>query len=265
MPLFYKKGRNMDVFLYGMLFIMGTFFGSFFTLAVYRIPLKKDITHEHSFCPQCNHKLGIWDLIPVWSYLALKGKCRYCGEKVRIRYLLLEVLSGLVFVIAYASFHIENVFLQTQQLMAFVAFVFTYVTLVLVAGIDKEHRMINHNILLFGMICQSIYILYLYIIEETSVYRYIIYVILFLILYIILLFQQKKKTQDTLQVLLFLAYLQMVIQPQKILFIIVLTSLLVFLWKKSTKKEARKIPVGFFLSIFSILTILIGNWIEFWK
>lgn len=83
----------MNLFLDSMIFIMGTFFGSFFTLAVYRIPLKKDITHEHSFCPNCNHKLGVLDLIPVFSYLFLQGKCRYCGEKVRIRYLLLEVLD----------------------------------------------------------------------------------------------------------------------------------------------------------------------------
>ena len=53
----------MDIFFYIIIFIIGTVFGSFFTLAVYRIPLKKDITHERSFCPNCNHKLGFWDMI----------------------------------------------------------------------------------------------------------------------------------------------------------------------------------------------------------
>ncbi len=87
----------MEIIFGILIFIMGTVFGSFFTLAVYRIPLGIDITHKRSFCPKCNHRLEFIDLIPIFSYIFLKGKCRYCGEKVRIRYLLLEVLSGLVF------------------------------------------------------------------------------------------------------------------------------------------------------------------------
>ena len=79
--------------------IAGTVFGSFFTLAVHRIPKKEDITHERSYCPKCNHKLQFLDLIPVFSYLFLGGKCRYCKEKIRPRYLLLEIFSGLVFLL----------------------------------------------------------------------------------------------------------------------------------------------------------------------
>lgn len=145
-----KVEKYMDIFLYVMLFIMGTFFGSFFTLAVYRIPLKKDITHEHSFCPNCNHKLGVLDLFPVWSYLFLKGKCRYCGQKIRIRYFLLEILSGIVFVIAYASFHIQDIFLDTEKEIAFLAFVFMYITMVIVS---RNWQRISKN----QFICSSIW------------------------------------------------------------------------------------------------------------
>ena len=126
----------MEILFILIIFIMGTFFGSFFTLAVYRIPLKKDITHERSFCPNCNHKLNALDLIPVWSYIFLGGKCRYCGQKIRIRYLLLEILSGLVFVISFLSLKIN--FFDLSRIPEFIFFVFVYTTLVLVAGIDKE-------------------------------------------------------------------------------------------------------------------------------
>ena len=88
-----------QIIFYALMFIIGTVFGSFFTLAVYRIPLKQDITHERSFCPKCNHKLSFWDMIPVLSYIFLGGKCRYCKEKIRIRYLLLEILTGTVFLL----------------------------------------------------------------------------------------------------------------------------------------------------------------------
>ena len=87
----------MNAFIYTIIFIIGTVFGSFFTLAVYRIPRKIDITHKHSFCPNCNHKLGFFELIPVLSYLILRGKCKECGKHIRIRYFLLEILSGLTF------------------------------------------------------------------------------------------------------------------------------------------------------------------------
>ena len=89
----------MDILLYIIIFIMGTVFGSFFTLAVYRIPKRQDITHTHSYCPNCNHKLGFLDLIPVFSYIFLRGKCRYCKQKIRPRYFILEILSGLLFLL----------------------------------------------------------------------------------------------------------------------------------------------------------------------
>ena len=66
---------------------------------MYRIPLGKDITHTRSFCPNCNHKLGFFDLFPIFSYIFLGGKCRYCGLKIRPRYLILEIFSGLTFLI----------------------------------------------------------------------------------------------------------------------------------------------------------------------
>ena len=52
-----------------ILFIMGIYFGSFFTLATYRLPKKENITNKHSYCPNFNHKLGLFDLIPIFSYI----------------------------------------------------------------------------------------------------------------------------------------------------------------------------------------------------
>ncbi len=239
---------------------MGTFFGSFFTLAVYRIPLKKDITHEHSFCPNCNHKLGVLDLIPIWSYLFLKGKCRYCGEKVRIRYLLLEILSGIVFVMAYFSFHVQNVFLETNKFIYFTAFVFFYITLVLIAGIDKEYRKINSSVLLFGAICQTIYMLYLYIIENTSMYRYIIYMIVFVICWIVLRILGKEKQYYPLEIALLLSYILLVVKTESMLPILIFTIVLAIL----SAMRKQKISLGFMISFFTIVYKIVENVIEFW-
>ena len=97
----------MNIFLYAIIFISGTVFGSFYTLAVYRIPKNIDIIKKHSYCPNCNHKLGFFELIPVLSYILLGGKCKHCKQKIRIRYLILEVLSGLLFVVLAIALNIN--------------------------------------------------------------------------------------------------------------------------------------------------------------
>ena len=102
----------MTVFFYFILFAIGVVIGSFCTLAVYRIPLKKDITHERSFCPNCGHKLSFFDLIPILSYIFLKGKCRYCKNHIRIRYIILEIVAGFVMLALGFSINIspKNIF-----------------------------------------------------------------------------------------------------------------------------------------------------------
>jgi len=83
------------------MFIVGTLFGSFFTLAVYRIPRKQDIVKTRSYCPTCKHKLGFFDCFPILSYVSTIGRCRYCKKPISIRYPLIEFASGMVFLLIY--------------------------------------------------------------------------------------------------------------------------------------------------------------------
>ena len=136
----------MDIFFYIIIFIIGILFGSFYTLAVYRIPKGQDITHTHSYCPKCEHKLGFLDLIPVFSYIFLGGKCRYCKEKIRPRYFIIEIISGIFFVIvAYLmGLSIEKLNIISIIDYAFIVLYFTFI--VLMAGIDKEKVKINKSV-----------------------------------------------------------------------------------------------------------------------
>lgn len=83
------------------MFIIGTLFGSFFTLAIYRIPRKQDIVKTRSYCPTCKHKLGFFDCFPILSYISTIGRCRYCKKPISIRYPLIEFASGMVFLLIY--------------------------------------------------------------------------------------------------------------------------------------------------------------------
>ena len=98
----------LEILLLIIIFILGIYFGSFFTLATYRLPKNEDIIHKHSYCPNCNHKLGIFDLIPILSYIFLRGRCRYCNKPIGIRYFLFEILTGITFVLITLSLIISS-------------------------------------------------------------------------------------------------------------------------------------------------------------
>lgn len=171
----------MEIFLYIVIFIIGTVFGSFYTLAVHRIPKRQDIVHTHSYCPNCDHKLGFLDLIPILSYIFLGGKCRYCKQKIRPRYLILEILSGVLFVaVAFAlKLSVYNLNYVVILNMIFMALYITYI--VLIAGIDKENRKIDKSVLVYGIAISIVYMVYLYIVEKTNIYRYAIYLSLYIL------------------------------------------------------------------------------------
>ena len=181
----------MTIFLYAILFAIGSLIGSFCTLAVYRLPLGKDITHERSFCPNCNHKLNFLDLIPILSYVFLRGKCRYCGKKIRPRYLILEILAGLIAVLLGVSFDIKPIEISKLILLLFSI---VYVTgLVIIAGIDKEKKQIQKSVLIFNWVVTATYMIYLFIVEDANINRYAIYLFFMFALTIVRILDLKQE------------------------------------------------------------------------
>ena len=171
---------KMEIFLYALIFVTGIFFGSFFTLAVYRIPRKEDILIKHSYCPNCNHKLGFFDLFPVFSYICLGGKCKYCGDKIRPRYLILELLSGLTFVLVAISFKIN---INDIYNVIDLTFTLIYISILfIIAGIDKEKNQIQKSVIFVGYIAEIIYIIYQCTLGNINVYQYVIYLFFLIVL-----------------------------------------------------------------------------------
>jgi leader peptidase (prepilin peptidase)/N-methyltransferase len=101
-----RDGRVMSTLLDGLprtaflaiCFIVGTFMGSFISVLTWRIPRDEQWVKGHSACPACHHALGVLDLVPVLSYVFLRGRCRYCGAHIGVRYPLVELATGLLFV-----------------------------------------------------------------------------------------------------------------------------------------------------------------------
>lgn len=85
-------------------FVIGTLLGSFYNVVGMRVPVNESIVFPSSHCTKCGHKLKWYELIPIVSYIFLKGKCRNCKEKISIMYLLSELFTGIMFAVSYYSF-----------------------------------------------------------------------------------------------------------------------------------------------------------------
>jgi leader peptidase (prepilin peptidase) / N-methyltransferase len=84
----------------------GLIFGSFATAFAYRIPRGESISSGRSKCPNCGAQISAIDNIPVFSYLFLRGKCRHCGERISIRYPLIELTTCVLFVASALHFYL---------------------------------------------------------------------------------------------------------------------------------------------------------------
>lgn len=269
----------MDYILYILIFCIGTLFGSFFTLAVYRIPIRQDITHTRSYCPNCNHKLGFWDMIPVLSYVFLGGKCRYCKQKIRPRYLLLEILSGIVFVLFALSIKLSIFSFNQSILVYFIVGLLYIAALFIIAGIDKERIRIEKPVLLFGFICVSLYMMYLYIVENNAnMYRYVIYLILSCLLILFSIVYLRKKGKDSYAIDVLVLSMLMILYTYEVVYIYtVITTLLAVAIQllihkiinrktKTVKKESIKdvkVPIGFYMCTANIVILIATNFLIF--
>jgi len=89
--------------------LLGLIFGSFINALVWRTKTKKSIMHGRSMCVHCHHELSWADLIPVLSWLFLRGRCRYCHGPISIQYPLVELATGGLFILSYLAWPRELV------------------------------------------------------------------------------------------------------------------------------------------------------------
>lgn len=131
------------------IFIFGTIIGSFVNAEALNFFSKKK--KIRSTCTNCEQVLGFWDLIPILSFLGLGGRCRYCKKSFSIRYLLVELLSGLFFMFACLKFGLS---------INFALIIFTFSASLLAVLIDFKKQILPDKIILpLGIILAVFYIL----------------------------------------------------------------------------------------------------------
>ena len=91
----------LQISMYILIFLYGIVIGSFLNVVIVRVPRKESIVKVRSHCENCGYQLKWFDLIPIFSYLVLGGKCRKCKTKISAQHLVLEVLNGILYVFTF--------------------------------------------------------------------------------------------------------------------------------------------------------------------
>ena len=178
----------METFILIIFFIIGAIMGSFYHVVATRISNDESIISPGSHCPRCNHFLKWYENIPIISYLLLKGKCKQCHSKIPISYLVVEIVTGLLFAVCYHSFDF------TMELL--IALVFTS-SLIIVIISDIEYMIILDEVLL----ASTLIIILIYIIGfgiEQAAYHIYAGIGAFLAMYTIKILGDKAFKKESL-------------------------------------------------------------------
>lgn len=117
--------------------VLGLIFGSFGTVAAWRIPRRETIVSGRSHCPKCGAKITALENVPVLSWLFLRGKCRHCGNPISVRYPLIELTTGILFALSAAKFELS------VETFVFAAF---FWVLVVLTVIDLDHKLLPNRV-----------------------------------------------------------------------------------------------------------------------
>jgi leader peptidase (prepilin peptidase)/N-methyltransferase len=166
--------------IFVIIFLLGAVLGSFLNVLVYRLPRRISFVRGFSFCPKCAHRLYPLDLVPVFSWVFLGGKCRYCREPISPRYPIVEAVCGAAAVVLYAAFPWPKavLFFGTFFILLMASLVdadimeipdSTHVVLVLLAGFSfyawPEISWQSH---LIGCVCVSVPFFIITLIKEGA-------------------------------------------------------------------------------------------------
>jgi leader peptidase (prepilin peptidase) / N-methyltransferase len=132
---------ELTPFLALAVFVYGLAFGSFLNVVIYRLPRELSVVTPRSACPNCGAAIAGYDNIPVVSWLVLRGRCRRCKARISPRYLLVELLTALVFLAVFLTFG------ASWATLKFTIFSFLLLGLIF---IDGEHKLLPDKLTLTG-------------------------------------------------------------------------------------------------------------------
>lgn len=133
----------MNLLIEVFVFILGTCIGSFLNVCIYRLPKQKSIIKPGSYCIKCNKPLRWYANIPILSYVFLRGRCLSCKEKISFRYPLVELITGILFLVLFMKFGFS---------ITLARFMILFCILIVVSFIDIDYHAIPGYLCVLGII-----------------------------------------------------------------------------------------------------------------
>lgn len=145
-----KVGKVLSDFIiyYGIILLYGIVIGSFLNVCIFRIPEEISIVTERSHCFNCNTKLKWYELIPIFSYIFLLGRCRTCKERISIQYPIVEALNGFLYVLVFYLFGWKSL----AVILLNVVYCLMLSALIVLSFIDFKTNIIPAGVNIFIMI-----------------------------------------------------------------------------------------------------------------
>jgi len=240
-----------------LLFVVGLFIGSFLGVLVDRLPRNETVIEGKSRCEFCKKDLGWLDLIPVFSFVFLKGKCRYCKHALPFSYPVIEIVTGSLFAMAYLFFNLQSV-----ALLYYLVIISSFIVIFFM---DLTYGIISDKILICAV---AVNVAYLLIINPPSLLVNLLCgLVAFLFFLIIsLLFQTIRGREGmgggdiklSFLLGLFLGFPNIIV----CLYIAFLTGaalgIILILWKKKNLRSTS-LPFGPFLISGALISLFWGN------
>lgn len=237
---------------YVLFFILGSVMGSFFHVVATRLSNEESIISPGSHCHICNHKLRWYELIPVISYIIQGGKCRKCKETLPLSYLVIEIVTGVLYAVCFHEYGISSDLV--------ISIIFVSILIIVIVS-DIEYMIILDEVLVFGSVITIIFYLILYGLDVT-VYHIFDAALAFVAMYALKLlgdFMFKKESLGGGDIKLMFFFGLVIGLPLSIVTIFVATFIAfpIALFILFSRRD-NMIPFGPFLSMAAILILISG-------
>jgi len=137
----------MDIFPALLFFVLGAIIGSFLNVCIYRLPREKSIVSPSSSCTTCGAPIHFYDNVPILSFLILRGRCRHCGAVISKQYVVVELLTGLLYA---GVFRLYGLSIELGVMLLFVS------VLIVISFIDLEFKIIPDVLSLGGLVAGGV-------------------------------------------------------------------------------------------------------------
>lgn len=238
--------------------LLGLLIGSFLNVCIYRIPRHEEIVYTPSHCMKCNTAIKWYDLIPVLSFLILKGRCRNCKTQLSYQYPLIELLNGAAYM---GIFLLKGLTVETP----FYCIVFS--TLLVVTMIDYQYQIIPNGIVVFLLVVGFIHMFVMFFVHQTSpIYYFIGFFAVSVVLLLIAIVSGGKMGGGDIKLMAVCGFL---IGWDRIILALmvgsIIGSLIGIAWiVTGFKKRNEPIPFGPFLASGIVVAMLFGELIINW-